>query len=143
MRLDVVELHALALKKAFERADLIDDTVGQFFRAHLHLAPAETLQVGQGGMGANLDTMLLRQPHGLRHHRRIGGVEAAGDVGDRNVRHEPFVVAHLVEAEAFTHVAIDRDLGVRSRCGHRPDLHIPTGPIVSSIGKLRGSYPNQ
>src|SRR5262249_36269959 len=73
-------------------------------------------------MGADLDIMLLSQPHRLRHHRRIGGVEAAGDIGDGNVRHQTFIVAHLVEAEAFAHVAIDLDLGVRFRCGHRLDL---------------------
>ena len=102
--------HAFALEKALERADLIDDAVGQLFGPHLHLAPAEALQVRQRGMGADLDIMLLRQPHGLRHHRRVGGMEAAGDVGDGNVRHQPFVVTHFVEAEALAHVAIDGEL---------------------------------
>jgi hypothetical protein len=70
-------------------------------------------------------------------------MEAAGDIGDGDVRHQPFVVTHLIEAEAFSHVAIDRDLRVRSRCGHRPDLHIPAGPDRFFDPKLRGSYPNQ
>ena len=33
VRLDVVERHAFGLEKALQRADLIDDAVGQFFAA--------------------------------------------------------------------------------------------------------------
>jgi hypothetical protein len=46
VRLDVVELHALGLEEAFERADLIDDAIGELFPGDLHLAAAEALEVG-------------------------------------------------------------------------------------------------
>jgi hypothetical protein len=36
-------------------------------------------------------------------------MESASDVGDVNMGHQPFVVAHPVEAVGFAHVAIDHD----------------------------------
>jgi UPF0271 protein len=47
------------------------------------------------------------QLYGAAHHHRIGGVETAGDIGDRNEGHDAFVVAHLVEAVGLAHVAVD------------------------------------
>jgi hypothetical protein len=59
VRLDVVERHALGVEEALQRADLVDDAVGQFLAADLHLAAAEALQVGQRRMRADLDAMRL------------------------------------------------------------------------------------
>jgi hypothetical protein len=36
----------LAFEEAFECADLIDNAIGQFLRAHFHFAPAKALQIG-------------------------------------------------------------------------------------------------
>ena len=84
-------------------------------------------------MGADLDIVLLREPHGPRHHRGIGGMKTAGDIGDGDMGHQAFVVTHLVQAEAFAHVAIDRELRVWSSRGHRSDLLVPTAaPIAAS-----------
>src|ERR1700730_4514986 len=60
-------------------------------------------------MGANLDAMLFGQAHGLAHVIEVGAMESASDVGDVDLRHQAFVVAHLVEAKGFAHVAINRD----------------------------------
>jgi hypothetical protein len=108
VRLDVVECHAFDLEEGSQRADLVDQEIAELGTGDPHLAPAEALQVGQGGVGTDLDPVLLGETHGLVHHHRVRGVEATGDVGDRDVRHDPFVVAHLVEAEALAHVAVDR-----------------------------------
>ena len=51
-------------------------------------------------MRADIDAMLLGQPHRLAHVIEVGGVKAAGDVGDRDERHDAFVVTHPVEAES-------------------------------------------
>jgi hypothetical protein len=108
MRLDVVELHALRIEEALERADLIDDAVGELVAVHLHLAPAEALQVGQRRMRADLDVMRLGQLHGLVHHIRVRGMKAAGHIGDADIGHDAGIVAHAVKPEGLAHVAIDR-----------------------------------
>ncbi len=108
MRLDVVERQALDVEEGLEGADLIDQAGRQLVAAHLHLAAAEALQVGQRRMRADLDAMGLGQLDGLEHHAGVGAVEAAGDIGERDVGHDALVVAQLVEAEALAHVAIDR-----------------------------------
>jgi hypothetical protein len=58
-------------------------------------------------MGAHLHAEAFGQPHRAAHHHRIGGMKAAGDVGDRDERHDAFVVTHLVEAVGLAHVAVD------------------------------------
>ena len=108
VRLDVVEGHALGLEEASKRPDLVDQKVGELGPRDLHLAPPEALQVGKRRVRADLDPVLLGEAHGLVHHHGIRRVEAAGDVRDRDVGHDPLVVAHLVEAEALAHVAVDR-----------------------------------
>ena len=134
VRLDVEELYAFAFEKAFERPNLIDDAIGQFFGPHLHLAPAKSLQIRQGRMRANLDIMPFRQPHGTRHHRRVGGVKAAGDVGDGDMGHQAFIIADFVKAEALAHVAVDRELRVGSSRGHCSDLLLsPARPHPSAM----------
>ena len=41
------ELHRLGLEKSLEGPDLVDQAIRQLITPNLHLAPAETLQVGQ------------------------------------------------------------------------------------------------
>ena len=108
MGLDVIQEHALRLEETLQSADLIDDAIGQFFAADLHLAPAEALEIGQGGMRADLDAVPLGALHGLAHVVEVGGMEAAGDIGNRDQRHDRVVIAHLIEAKAFAHVTVDQ-----------------------------------
>jgi hypothetical protein len=110
----VVQGHALGVEEGLERADLVEDAVGEFLPSHLHLAPAEALQVRQRRMGADLDAELLRAPDRRAHVVEIRAVEAARDVGDGDVGHDRFVIAHAVEAEALAHVAIDDSHGSSS-----------------------------
>ena len=79
----------LRLEEALERADLIDDAVGQFLARDLHLAAAEALEIGQRGMRADLDAVLLGELHGRAHVVEVGAMEAAGDIGDIDERHQP------------------------------------------------------
>ena len=115
MRLDVKQLHAFTFEKALQRADLIDDAIGQLFGPHLHFAPAEPLKIGQGRVRADFDVVQLRQPHRVRHDRGIRGMEAAGNVGDGDMRHQAFVITDFIQTEAFAHVAVDRDRRVSRR----------------------------
>jgi hypothetical protein len=65
----------------------------------------------------------LASPNSLAHDHRIGGVEAAGDIGDGDEGHDALVVAHLVEAKGLAHVAIDvpcHDGVSQSRASSRP-----------------------
>jgi N-acetylmuramoyl-L-alanine amidase len=87
---------------------LVDNAIGEFLARHLHFATAKALQVGQRRVRPDLDALLLREPNGPAHVVEVGGVEAAGDVGHRNQRHQRFIVSHPVEAEGLTHIAIDR-----------------------------------
>ena len=100
--------HALGLEESPQRADLVDQNIGQLGAGNSHLAPPEALEVGEGRMRADLDLVLLGEAHGLVHHHRVRGMEAAGDIRDRDVRHDAVVVAHFVEAEALAHIAVDR-----------------------------------
>ena len=117
MRLDVVQRHALGREEARKRPDLIDQAGRQFLPPHRHLPPAEALQIRQGGVRAHRHPMRLGQPHRRLHLHRIGGMEAAGDVGDIDQRHQCLVVADPVQAEALAHVAIDGRHGAHSLQG--------------------------
>src|SRR6185503_14596950 len=77
-------------------------------------APPEALTVGETRLGADLDAVLLGGAHGFPHHHGVGGVEAAGDVGVRDIGHAGLVVAHAPDAVALAHVTVDRHCHRRS-----------------------------
>ena len=108
MRLDVAERHTLAEQDAGQRTDLVPHHGQQFIGRDAHLTPAEALEIGQRRMGAYVHAVLLGQQHRRAHDARIRGVEAARDVGHRDVLHECRVVAEAVDTKAFAHVGIDR-----------------------------------
>ena len=126
VRLDMVQRHALGGEEAGQRADLIDEAIGQLVPAQLHLASTEALQVRQGRMRADAHPMGLRQADSRAHVVEVGGVKAARDVGDIDQRHQTGVVAHFVKAERLSHVAVDgrhprsplSDQGDLRRLGH-------------------------
>ena len=62
-----------------------------------------------GRMGADVDASSFTEGDGLFHDQRVGGVEAAGDVGRGNVRHDAFVQAAGIVAEALAHIAVQVD----------------------------------
>jgi hypothetical protein len=101
---------AIGLEKALQRADLVDDAVGEFVPADLHLAPAEALEIGERGVRPHLHAMLFRKLHGGAHVVEVRGVEAAGHVCHVDQRHQAGIVAHLVEAERLAHVTNTRRL---------------------------------
>jgi hypothetical protein len=58
-------------------------------------------------MGANTHIVLTCQCHCAPHDLRIGGMEAAGDIGAVDERHHLGIQAHGPGAEAFPYVAIE------------------------------------
>ena len=107
------------LEETAERADLIDQQIAQLLALHLHLPAPKTLAVGQRRVRADLDPVLKGEADGRVHHRRVRRMEAAGDIGDADERHDPLVVAEGVEAVALADVAVDGDRHDRLpiRCG--------------------------
>ena len=73
-------------------------------------------------MCANPHIVSFRQSHRMRHHCGIGGVKAAGHVGDRDMGHHAFIVANFVKAEALAHVAVDCEPRISFRRSHH--LHL-------------------
>ncbi len=63
-------------------------------------------------MRADAHAVLLGQALGFAHDGRIGGMKAAGHIGDRYERHNGGVVAAFIDAVGFAHIAIEVD-------GHR------------------------
>ncbi|MNE08325.1 hypothetical protein D3C80_1009720 [compost metagenome] len=107
MRLDVADPGAFGAADAVQRADLVEQHVLDFLGAAGHRAAAEADQVGVGGVGADAHLVLHRQGHGAAHDRGVGGVEAAGDVGAVDVRHDLGIEAHGPGAEAFADIAVE------------------------------------
>jgi hypothetical protein len=68
-------------------------------------------------MGSYLHSMLFAQFHRMPHDHGVAGMEAAGQIGRRDVFHQLFVVPQLPVAEAFPHIGADVDF-------HHP-LHLP------------------
>ena len=87
VRLDVVQRHAFGFKKTLERADLVDDAIGKLLASDLHFATAEALPVRQRRMRSDSDVLLLGKLHCPAHVVEVGGVEAAGNVGDGDRGH--------------------------------------------------------
>ena len=59
VRLDVVERHALGFEERLERADLVDQTVGELIASDLHLPPPEPLRSGSDGCAPTLTPCFL------------------------------------------------------------------------------------
>jgi hypothetical protein len=67
----------------------------------------EALHVGKRRMRPDFDAVSFRQPHRLMHDRRVGGVEAAGNIGEVDMRHQRGVIAEPIKPETFAHIAVD------------------------------------
>ena len=93
-----------------EGTNLVGDVVAGFLCADAHVATAETHEVGEAGLRPNANAVLLRHLDGGPHPHGVSGVEAASDIGGGDVPDNLFVVAQLVHAEAFAHVAVEVNL---------------------------------
>lgn len=91
MRLHMIQLHPFLIQEPFQGANLVDGHGGQFLGTQLHLAAAETLEVGQAGVCADEDGVRDAGADGGGHDEGVAGVEAAGDVGDVDQGEEFFV----------------------------------------------------
>ncbi len=100
------ERDAVGTGEGRQRPDLIEREGFQFRRRQLQDTAAESLQVGVTGVGADGDPGLHRQRHRLRHHRRIAGVQPAGDVCRGDHRHERRILAQRVAAKTLAQIAI-------------------------------------
>jgi hypothetical protein len=108
VRFDVTDVRALATADAFQRADLVEHQVFDFLCRAVHRATAKADQVLVGGVCTDAYVVGHGQGHGLAHHAGIRGVEAAGDVGAVDIRHDLGVQTHGPGAEAFADVAIQK-----------------------------------
>ena len=135
VRLHVLQPHALGGGEARERPDLVGDRVLELVRRDGHLAAAEAHQVGQPRVRADGHAVRLREPHGLAHHARVAGVEAARDVGRRDRRHDLGVAADGVGAERLPHVAVEVDV-------HGSTVSLRPGPEAGDRLSLRPPPPS-
>ncbi len=122
MGFHVLEPHARGLHKGPEGPRLVDDVILELLGGHPHLPPAEAQEVREAGMRAHRHPVLLRQRHRPAHHVGVPRVEAAAHVRARDVGHHLLVPAHLEDAEALAHVAVDVDDGRHRRTLARVSL---------------------
>ena len=106
VRLYVVERHTLGFEEALERADLVDETIGELIASNLHFSPPKPLTVRQRWMRSDFNVVLLGELHRRAHVIEVGGVEATCDIGDVDRGHDALVVAEAPDAETLAHVAI-------------------------------------
>src|SRR5262249_6981365 len=66
------------------------------------------LPIGQRGMRPDRDAMFLGELHRRAHVVEVRGVEAAGDIGEIDGRHDLRIIAEPPDAVALAHVAIDQ-----------------------------------
>jgi hypothetical protein len=110
VRLDVAEPPARRVGERRERADLVDDLLLDVRRPLAEdRPPAEPPEIEEARMGAGADARRGGGGERPRHHQRVAGVEAAGDVGRRHDLEHRLVVADLVDAEALAHVTVEID----------------------------------
>ena len=93
-----------------ERTELVEHCGFEFGGRHLHGPPAKALQVGEGGVGTEAGAAVTRRAHGVAHHQRVAGMEAAGDVGRIDDRQQRLIVAHLPGAEGFAQIGVQIEL---------------------------------
>jgi hypothetical protein len=105
----VRDLGAVQGGDRLQRADLVGDVGLELLDREVDDAPAEALQVGEAGMGADRDAVQLAELDRVDHHRGIAGVEAAGDVSGLHDLQDLGVVAHHPGAEALAQVGVDVD----------------------------------
>ena len=85
---------------------LVQDDRFDLGRAEHHPAASEAHDVREAGVRPDSHAVLGGERHGPVHDVGIARVIPAGHVGDVDDAHEFFVVAELVEAQAFTHVGV-------------------------------------
>ncbi|MNL24864.1 hypothetical protein D3C87_1463150 [compost metagenome] len=106
MRLDVAHVGAGGGGQAFQRANLVDDVGHQVGAGHVHVASAETRQVGVGHMRAHRHAIGARGLQGAQDAGRIARMETAGHVGAGHHRQHGLVIAHAPGAKAFAQVTV-------------------------------------
>ena len=105
VRLHVRQPAAFGAGDSGERADLIERLgVNRFWR-QLHRRAPEIFTIREARMRAHRHAVRQRQPHALAHGLRIARMEAAGDVGGANQRHQLRVVA-----AAFAEIGVEINL---------------------------------
>src|ERR671912_2420301 len=99
-------------------------------------------------MCADFHAVALGKLHGLTHVIEIGTMEAASHIGDSNERHDVHIVSHSIEAEGFSHIAInDRHVLLPTSAldfNHAPGLLRRAGDAFhhrNIVNGLFSSYP--
>jgi hypothetical protein len=67
----MAELHSVFSEEALECADLVRETVHELVWVHGHLAPAETLSIGEGRVGASENSGFFGEEDGFVHDHEV------------------------------------------------------------------------
>ena len=116
MRFDVGERGAFGRSHARDRRNLVEDEIFRFAGRDLQLAAAEAGEIRKAGMGANRDTVPLRQPDGRAQHGRVAGMKPGRDVRRGNRRHQRRVIAERVCPKRLADVGIQIDPHLANAC---------------------------
>jgi hypothetical protein len=109
MRLHMVKPLPFSAEKSVKRSDLVKGQLISLIRSNRKLSSAEALKIRQAGVSAYLNLLLQTKPDGVSHHRRISGVEAAGNVGRGYIRQELRIPADCISAVSFSQVTVHID----------------------------------
>src|SRR5215211_5952849 len=95
-------------------------------------------------MCADFHPVTLGKLHGLAHVIEIGTMEAASHIGNADERHDVLIVSHSIEAEGFSHIAInDRHALLPASaldCYHAPSLLRRTGDAFHHRNIMNGLF---
>ena len=114
VRLEVADAGAARAGERVERPDLVDDVGHELRRGHVDEPAAEAGEVAVADLGAHGDAARRGGPAHGQEHRRVAGVEAAGDVDARDDLDHRVVVAELPATEGLPDVGVEVD-GPRHR----------------------------
>lgn len=126
MGFDVVQLEPVLSEEGRQGSGLVEDDRFNLSGAEHHSTASETHNVREAGVRSDGYTVLCSEGHGPVHDVWIASVVSAGHVGYVDDAHEFFVVAELVEAQAFTHVRVQEHSPLRAGrgVGSHSGLHL-------------------
>ncbi len=132
MRLHVPDTVAGRSGEGVERADLVQDVVGEVVGGVVDAAAAEAGQVAVADLGSDADVPGHRRLADPAHDGRVAGVEAAGDVGTGDQGQERFVVAEGPAAESLAQICVKVD---------HPAHHSTPGTVLAYAPVLSAAVP--
>src|SRR5699024_5264913 len=106
MRCHVLQLHAIALCKSSQSANLVSYIVFHFLEGEHHLTASESHQIRISRMCAYHNPSFFCSLYYLVHYHRITCMPSAGNICSRHIFNNLFISAQLICAKTFTHVTV-------------------------------------